>query len=94
MDAVLDGQLDPEPNLPRALQEVLEAAWNIVASKSRVVETGPGVETQLRLALARCIVALAANGITDPTELRRRAVERIVLGEGVDSSPGSSLVVQ
>ena len=94
VDAVLDGQLDPEPNLPTALQEVLEAAWNIVASKSRVVETGPGVQTQLRLALARCIVALAANGITDPTELRRRAVERIVLGEGVDSSAGSSLVVQ
>ena len=94
VDAVLDGQLGPEPNLPTALQEVLEAAWNIVASKSRIVKSGQAMQTQLRLALARCIVALAANGITDPTELRRRAVERIVLGEGVDSSPGSSLVEQ
>ena len=94
MDAVLDGRLDPEPNLPTPLQEVLDAAWNIVASKSHVPKSRPNVQTQLRLALARCIVALAANGITDPTELRRQAVERIVLGEEVDSSAGSSLVVQ
>ena len=94
VDAVLDGKLGPEPNLPAALQDVLEAAWNIVASKSRIVKSGQAMQTQLRLALARCIVALAANGITDPTELRRRAVERIVLGEGVDSSPGSSLIEQ
>ena len=94
VDAVLDGQLGPEPNLPTALQEVLEAAWNIVASKSRIVKSGQAMQMQLRLALARCIVALEANGITDPTELRRRAVERIVLGEGVESSAGSSLVVQ
>lgn len=92
VDAVLDGRLDPEPNLPTPLQEVLDAAWNIVTS--HVPNSRPNVQTQLRLALARCIVALAANGITDPTELRRQAVERIVLGEEVDSSAGSSWVVQ
>ena len=93
VDAVLDGQPDPEPNLPTALQEVFDAAWSIVASTSRVRKSGANVQTQLRLALGRCIVALAANGVTDPTDLKRQAVERIVLGEEAASS-GSSLVAQ
>ena len=81
------------PNLPTALQEVFDAAWSIVASTSRVRKSGANVQTQLRLALGRCIVALAANGVTDPTDLKRQAVERIVLGEEAASS-GSSLVAQ
>ena len=93
VDAVLDGQLDPAPKLPSALEEVFNSAWNIVASTSRVLKARPNVHTQLQLALARCIVALAANGITDPTELRRQAVERILLGEAVNSSSGSSSLV-
>ena len=72
-------------------------SWRPPGTLSRLhpafAKSGPNVQTQLRLALARCIVALAANGITDPTELRRQAVERIVLGEEVASS-GSSLVAQ
>ena len=93
VDAVLDGRLDPEPKLPTALEEVFDAAWSIVAATSRVRKSGADVQTQLRLALGRCIVALAANGVTDPTDLKRQAVERIVLDEEVASS-GSSLVAQ
>jgi hypothetical protein len=43
--------------------------------------------------LGRCIVALAARGVTDPKELRREAVERIILGEG-DNASASSLIEQ
>ena len=56
-------------------------------------KTAPNVQMQLRLALMRCIVALAAAGVTDPKELRRSAVERIVLGEGAGAS-GSTLTAQ
>jgi hypothetical protein len=93
VDAVLDDR-GIEPNLPAALQEVLEDAWEIVGSSSRAAKSGSYVKTQLRQALARCIVALAATGITDRNELRREAVERIVLGEGVDAYAGSSLISQ
>ena len=38
----------------------------------------PGEELQLRLGLAKLLVELEAVGITDPHELRRRAIEELI----------------
>lgn len=57
--------------------------WVIVAR----FKAGSHVQTLLRQDLARCIVGLAENGITDPNELRREAVRGYsFLSEGVRSS--------
>jgi len=94
VDALLDNEPDPEPNLTAPLLQVFEAAWEIVGTTPGVVKAGPNVKRQLRRGLARCIIALAARGIVDPTELRREAIERVVLGDEENSSCGSSLVHQ
>ena len=92
VDAVLGDQHDSEPSLPKSLEQALEGAWQIVGVTDRVIKSGPNAQTQLRRDLLRCIMTLAARGVTDPNELRRKAVERIVLGEGAGASSGSSLI--
>jgi hypothetical protein len=78
--------------LPRPLEEAFQSAWTILKSSDwtdRAV-----MQEQVRSEVKRCIVELAANGITDPKELRRQAVERIVLWralEGVSSGPSTCL---
>jgi hypothetical protein len=90
VDAVLSNET--AFRLPSSLEEIFEATWNVIGSSQRVIKSRPHVQRQLRLTLARCIVGLAANGTTDPDELRRKAIERIVLDEGVGSSGCSSLI--
>ena len=68
VDAVLSDEI--EPHLPATLEDVFDAAWNVVGSSKRVLKSRPHVQRQLRLALARCSVGLAANGTADPNELR------------------------
>jgi hypothetical protein len=63
---------------PSELEEVFDDAWAVIKPK-RPTTARP--EMQLRLTLARCIVELAANGVTDPGELRRQAIERFILEE-------------
>ena len=94
VDAVLDDEPDSEPTLSAPLLKAFEAAWEIVGIAPGVIKAAPHVQRQLRRGLARCIIALAARGITDPQELRREAVERVVLDDGASSSCGSSLVHQ
>ena len=90
VDAALSEE--SEPHLPQALEDVFDAAWSVVSTSKRVLKSRPHVQRQLRRALARCIVGLAANGTGDPNELRRQAIERIVLDEGIGSSGHSSLM--
>ena len=59
--------------------EAFDAAWLIVGSAPRVVKFPNEARAQLRFALARCIVELSANGVADPVELRRQAIEHFVL---------------
>ena len=79
----------------KSLWSIVKTRGSPAAATARSSRTLPSanVQTQLRLASGRCIVALAANGVTDPTDLERQAVERIVLGEEVASS-ASSLIAQ
>ena len=63
---------------PSELEEVFDDAWAVIKPK-RPTTARP--EMQLRLTVARCIVELAANGVTDPGELRRQAIERFILEE-------------
>jgi hypothetical protein len=93
VDALLNDEPDPEPHLSAPLMQVLEAAWEIVGTTPTVVKSGPNIKRQLRRGLARCIIAFAARGITDQQELRREAVERVILGND-ESSCGFSLVHQ
>jgi hypothetical protein len=37
-------------------------------------------EARLRLDLAECIVALAESGVRNPDEIRRLAIEEMILG--------------
>ena len=62
--------------VPSELEEVFDAAWVVVRPREAIK---PRQETQLRLALARRLVDLSANGVTDPKELRRRAIEHFLL---------------
>jgi len=58
-------------------EEVFDAAWHVVGSR-----TTPGEQARLRVDLAKLLVELEARGVTDPWELRRRAIEEVLLGSG------------
>jgi hypothetical protein len=60
---------------------VFDAAWLVVGSTPRVAKFPQEAQAQLRLALARCIVDLAANRVMDPQELRRQTIEHFILNE-------------
>jgi len=62
-------------------EEVFDAAWHVVGSR-----TTPGEQARLRVALAKLLVELEARGVTDPWELRRRAIEEILLSPERDAS--------
>ena len=62
---------------PSDLVRVFDATWAIIRPKDRRMRTRQ--ETRLRLDLAKCIISLAENGVTDPIELRRRAIEQMIL---------------
>jgi hypothetical protein len=59
------------------LEDVFDAIWLVVGNRHRLLP--PDEESRLRLGLAKLIVELEASGVTDPRELRRRAIEEIVL---------------
>jgi hypothetical protein len=62
--------------VPSELEKVFDAAWVVVRPRKAIK---PRQQTQLRLALARYLVHLATNGVTDAKELRRRAIEHFLL---------------
>ena len=59
-----------------AIEQAFKAVWNLYEHRARHDQ-----ETQeVMVILSRTLVALAADGITDAKELRRRAVENMGLG--------------
>jgi len=56
-------------------QVVFDAAWHVVGSC-----TTPREQSRLRVTLAKLLAELEARGVTDPWELRRRAIEEMLLG--------------
>ena len=63
------------------IEDVFNATWRVIGG--RQCPLAPLEEAQLRLDLARLLVDLESQGVTDPRELRRRAIEEIIL-----ASPG------
>ena len=67
---------DPaETNVPVDLGSIFLAAWEGI---NAVGPTNPKVEHGLKLALARCIRELAAEGVADPDQMRQQAVESML----------------
>ena len=64
---------------PDLMGAAFNSAWVIV--KPPQLEPHSRQEKQLRLDLARCITDLVANGVTDAEELRRQAVEQMLLAQ-------------
>lgn len=59
-----------------AIEQAFEAVWNLYEHSARHDQ-----QTQeMMVTLSRTLVALAADGITDAKELRRKAVENMALG--------------
>lgn len=65
---------DYSPELINAMMQAFTSVW--AALYSHVPVNGEGAE-ELKIALSRTIVALAAEGIADLQELRRRALEEM-----------------
>jgi hypothetical protein len=59
------------------LEDVFDAIWLVVGNRHRLLP--PHEESRLRHGLAKLIVELEVSGVTNPRELRRRAIEEIVL---------------
>ena len=64
------------PELLRALEQAFEAVWTTLYA--HVPVEGDCAE-QLKIELSRTLVALAAEGVTEFQELRRRALEAMAL---------------
>ena len=69
---------DPGKSVPDALVEAFDAAWLIVGATPRVAKFPDEARAQLRFALARCIIEMSVNGVADPAELSRQAIEHFV----------------
>lgn len=66
-----------KPYRPSEHVRVFDAAWTAIGPKGRRLKFRQ--EDRRRLALAKCIITLAEKGVTDPHELRRRAIEDMLL---------------
>lgn len=69
---------DHSPELISAMMEAFTFVWT--ALYSHVPVNGAGAE-EVKIALSRTIVALAAKGITDVQDLRRLALDDMALRE-------------
>jgi hypothetical protein len=63
--------------VPSELELIFDSVWEVIRPRGAL---GQKTESQLRLALARRLVILAASGITDACELRRQAIDQFMLG--------------
>ena len=57
-------------------EDVFDAIWLVVGNRASI---SAQEERRMRLFVAKLLVALQSSGVTDPRELRRRAVEEILL---------------
>ena len=65
------------PEVVAALERAFQDVWAVLYAHLPL-GGGDAVKEQ-SIALSRTLVALAADGITDPQELRRKALETMVL---------------
>ena len=70
-----------DPTISHDAPDLMGAAFNSawVVVRPQQLEPHSAQEKQLRLDLARCITDLVANGVTEPDELRRQAIEQMLL---------------
>ena len=59
------------PKALAAIQQAYDAVWAALDAKQRPREA----VKDLRITLSQTLVALAANGVTEPNELQRQALE-------------------
>ena len=64
------------PALLKALEQAFDAVWTTLYAH---VPTVGDQAKELKITLSQTLIALAAEGITDPQELRRKALENMVL---------------
>jgi hypothetical protein len=64
------------PELINAMTQAFTAVWTTLYS--HLPMDGDGAD-ELKIALSRTIVALVSEGVRDPKELRRRALENMAL---------------
>jgi len=57
-------------------EDVFDAIWLVVGNRASI---SAQEERRMRLFVAKLLVELESSGVTDPRELRRRAVEEILL---------------
>ena len=72
-DQPIDGY---SPELISALEQAFVAVWTTLYAH---VPVDGDAAKELRIALSRTLVALAADGVTEFQELRRRALETLAL---------------
>jgi hypothetical protein len=64
------------PELLGALEQAFDAVWATLYA--RMPLAGDQAK-ELKVALSQTLIALAADGITEPQELRRKALENMAL---------------
>ena len=64
------------PSLIGAIERAYEAVWSTLYAH---MSSDRDQSQELKIVLSQTLVALAANGITDPQELRRKALETMAL---------------
>jgi|GraSoiStandDraft_4_1057263.scaffolds.fasta_scaffold4637810_1 hypothetical protein len=69
--------LPQNPEVVAAIERTFQDVWAVLYAHLPL-DGGDAVKEQ-SIALSQTLVALAADGITDPRELRRKALEAMVL---------------
>jgi hypothetical protein len=67
---------DFSPEVMEVLAGAFEDVWTVLAAHQ---EPGTECEPEMGMAVGRTLVGLAADGVTDRQELRRRALAKIAL---------------
>ena len=70
---ILDGS---SPSILDVIDQAFEAVWRMLYAH---MPPENELSMELKIALSQTLIALAADGVTDPRELRRRALESMVL---------------
>ena len=64
------------PSILDVIDQAFEAVWRTLYAH---MPTENEQSLELKIALSQTLIALAADGVTDPRELRRKALESMVL---------------
>jgi hypothetical protein len=67
------------PQTIAAIEHAFEAVWTPLYAHMPT-DRDRDQSKELRIALSQTLIELAATGITDPQELRRKALESMALG--------------